>query len=333
MNQNGTFNTLVINRTALPEKTLLLRTFDKTGTQLLEDHIPLDPSKTVLTAVTSSLVRDELLIAGTYAVGNSKQASGFFYIVADPFSDQPLYYHDFPKLGHFLEYLNPKRSEKIRSVSERHRLNGKDPEFRANVTAIRLDEYPEGFFLLAEVYNTTSGSGSLYPPAQSYNGYYPTVSGGYNNYSPFNSRYYNSPYNYGQPISSSVRVVQSAVVAFRPDGRLEWDHSIKVDSKDRGVLEQASDFWCDKNRIVIATKLESDLSSKVRFKNDESQADTVSIMLKNPGDVVREEAEEEGGVRYWYGNKFYLWGYQTLKDPTAEDKVRSVFYIVKVDAN
>lgn len=331
MNQNGTFNTLVINRSALPEKVLMLRTFDKSGTQLMEDHILLDPGKTILAALTSSLVRDELLIAGTYGLGNSRQASGFFSVVADPFGEQPVYYHDFPRLGHFLEYLNPKRSEKIKTVSERHRLHGKDPEFRANVSNVRLEEYPDGFFLLAEVYNTTSTSPSVMYSYQSYNSYSPY--GVYNPYSPFSSRYYNSPYNYGQPVTSAVKVIQSAVVVFRPDGRLEWDHSLRVDNEERNSLEQASDFWCDRNSIVIANKMQSEISMKVRFKNDESFSDTIKIMLKNPGDIVREETKEEGGVRFWYERTFYIWGYQTLKDPTAENRVRSVFYIVKVNAN
>jgi len=340
VNQNGTFNTLVINRSGLPEKSLLLRTFDKTGAQLMEDHIPLDQSKTVLSAITSSLVRDELLIAGTYAVGNSKQSSGFFSVVADPFTEQPVYYHDFPKLGHFLEYMNPKRSEKIKTVSERNRLHGKDPDFRASVSNIRLEEYPEGFFLLAEVYNATSNNNntSMYPYQSAgygspYSNSYASPFSSRGSYNPFSSRYYNSPYSYGQPVSSSIKVIQSTVVVFRPDGKLEWDHSARVDGTDRDVLEQVSDFWCDKNKIVIATKMESDLTSKARFKNDESVSDTTSILLKNPSDVVRDESHGEGGVRHWFSNTLYVWGYQTLKDPTAEDRIRNVFYIVKVDAN
>ena len=332
MNQNGTFNTLVINRSVVAEKALLLRTFDKTGTQLMEDNIPLEPGKTVLSALTSSLIRDELMIAGTYGIGGSKQASGFFSVVADPFGEQPVYYHDFPKLGHFLEYVNPKRSEKIKTVSERNRLHGKDPDFRANVTAVRLEEHQEGFYLLAEVYSATSTGTTTMYPYQSYNGYYSPY-GGYSSGSPYSNRYYTPPYGTGQPVATSVKVIESTVVVFRPDGMLDWDHSIKVDNDDRAALEQASDFWCDKNSILLVTKLESDISTKVRFKNDESQSDTVKIMLKNPGDEVREESKDQGGVRYWYSNKLYTWGYHTLKDPSAEDRIRNVFYIVRVDAN
>jgi hypothetical protein len=332
-NQNGTFNTLVTNRSMITDNALVLRTFDNTGAQLMEDQIPLDQNKTILSALTSSLVRDELLIAGTYAIGHSKQASGFFSALVDPFNEQPIHYYDFPKLTHFLEYLNPKRSEKIKTVSERQREHGKDPDFRANVSNVRLEEYPEGFFLLAEVYNTTTGTNTFYPYQSNYAGTYSPY--GYNYLNPYSSRYYNSPYSNGSQIVYSTRVVQSAVVVFGPDGKLDWDHSLKVDNEERNTLEQASDFWCDKNRIVITNKMEKDLTTKVRFRNEEDITDTVQIMLKNNQEVVRDETKDEGGVRFWYGNKFFVWGYQTLKHPAMnilEDRTRTVFYIVKVDA-
>lgn len=332
MNQNGTFNTLVISRSSVPEKMLLLRTFDKTGVQLLEDRIILDPGKTILSALTSSLIRDELLIAGTYGIGNSRLASGFFSVVADPFSEQPVFYHDFPKLGHFLDYVNPKRSEKIKTASQRNRLHGKDPDFKAYVSNVRLEEYTDGFFLLAEVYNSVTGSVSTMHPYHTYNGYYSPY-GGFSPYSPYTSRYYNSPYNNTQPLTSSVKVIQSAVVAFGPDGKLEWDHSLRVDNEERNALEQASDFLCDRNSILIMNKMESELTFKERFKNDESRSDTVKIILKNPADAVRDESDDSGGVRHWYNDTFYTWGYHTVKDPTADERLRNVFYIVKIDAN
>jgi hypothetical protein len=85
---------------------------------------------------------------------------------------------------------------------------------------------------------------------------------------------------------------------------------------------------------VIATKTESDLVVKARFKNNETAGDTTKILMRKPTDIVRDETEDEGGVRHWFGNKFYVWGYQTVRDPEMkfEDRTRSVFYIIKVDA-
>jgi hypothetical protein len=154
-------------------------------------------------------------------------------------------------------------------------------------------------------------------------------------YSPYSSRFYNSPYSfYNQPIRNDFSMLSTSVLAFNPDGKLDWDHSLKADDERKPALEQVADFWCDKNKIVIATKSESDLIVQVRFKNNEILGDTVQILKNKPTDVVRDETDGEGGVRHWYGDKFYVWGYQTVKDPELkfEDRTRSVFYLIKVDA-
>jgi hypothetical protein len=335
INANGTFNTLTTNRSSRQDKTLTIRTFDKKGVQLMEDEIKIDHGKTIVSGLTSSLVRDELLIAGTYSIGNSKTAAGFFSVLADPFKEQPIHYYDFAQLNHFLDYFSAKRAGKIKASAQKFRERSKDPEFKVNVSNVRLEEKASGFFLLAEAYTTiTSGNMGPYPyGGGGYNPYYSPY--GMYGYSPFASRYYNSPYNfYNQAARSDFLMQSTSVLAFSPDGKLEWDHSLKADDERKPALEQLADFWCDKNKIVIATKSESDLVVKARFKNDEAASDTVQVLLKKPTEIVREETNGEGGVRHWYGNKFYVWGYQTVKDPEMrfEDRTRSVFYLIKVDA-
>jgi hypothetical protein len=279
-------------------------------------------------------MRDELLIAGTYSLNNAKIASGFFSVLADPFKEQPIHYYDFPQLNHFLDYLPPKRADKIKTTSARFREKSRDPEFKTNVSNVRVEEKPTGFYLLAEAYSTiTATNNSPYP----YGGYGPYYSpfGGFYGYSPYASRFYNSPYSfYNQPVHSDFAMQSTSVIAFNPDGKLDWDHSLKADDTRRPQLEQTADFWSDNNKIVIATKLESELIVKARFKNDEILSDTVQILLKKPNEVVREETDGEGGVRHWFANKFYVWGYQTVKDPEMrfEDRTRSVFYLVKINA-
>jgi hypothetical protein len=335
INENGTFNTLVTNRSIRQNKTLILRTFDATGTQLMEDEIPIDQNKTILSGLTSSLVRDELMIAGTYSVNNAKVASGFFSVLADPFKEQPIHYYDFAQLNHFLDYMSAKRAEKIKNTSARSREKSKDPEFRANVSNVRLEEKGTGFFLLAEAYSTITASNTGPYPYAGYGPYYSYTPFGFYGYSPYSSRYYNSPYSfYNQPTRNDFSMLSTSVLAFNPDGKLDWDHSLKADDQRKPQLEQVADFWCDNNKIVIATKSESDLIVKTRFKNNEYYADTLQVLLKKPTEVVREETDGEGGVRHWYSNKFFVWGYQTVKDPEMrfDERTRSVFYLVKVDA-
>lgn len=334
INENGTFNTLVTNRQTRREKTLVLRTFDVTGAQLMEDEIPVDPNKTILSGLTSSLVRDELLVAGTYSVGNGKIAGGFFSVLADPFKEQPVHYYDFAQLGHFLDYLPERRAERIKATAKRSREKSRDPEFKANVSNVRLEEKTAGFYLLAEAYSTITASNSGPYPYSGYGSpYYSPF--GYYGYSPYASRFYNSPYNYyNNTVRSDFSMLSTSVLAFSSDGKLDWDHSLKADDARKQQLEQVADFWSDKNKIVIVTKVEEELIVKVRFKSDDISSDTVKILMKKPTDVSRESNDGEGGVRHWFGKSFYVWGYQTVKDPEVrfEDRTRTVFYLVKVDA-
>ncbi len=335
-NENGTFNTLTTNRSLRQNnKTLQLRTFDATGLQLMDDEIPIDQNKTILSGLTSALVRDELLIAGTYTTGNAKIASGFFSVLADPFKEQPIHYYDFAQLNHFLDYVNSKRADKIKESSRRDREKAKDPEFKVNVFNVKLEERQTGFYLLAEAYNTVTATNTgpyPYSGGSAYQGFYSPYASPYG-YSPYSSRYYNSPYNYYPQALNHFTMLSTSVLAFGADGRLDWDHSLKVDDDRRAALEQAADFWCDRNKIVIATKSESELVVKARFKNNESAGDTLKLMMKKPTESVRDEAREDGGIRYWYNNHMYVWGYHTVKDAEkVEDRTRSVFYMIKINA-
>lgn len=330
VNQNQTFNTLSTNRSIRSNRKLVLRTFDQDGVQLMEDQIEVDQEKSILTGITSSLLRDELLIAGTYTTGTSKQASGIFTVLADPFKDQAINYYDFAQLTHALDFMNPKRAQKITEEARRDRIKGRDPEYRSYASTIRLDEDENSFLLLTELYNMSSGMNTS--PYQSSYPYYASPYGMYP-FSPYASRYYNSPYSFSAPSQSSdVRVLNSTVAVLNSDGKLEWDHSLPLDDKRKPALEQAADFWFTQNKIVLASKDESDIIIKARFKNNEVESDTLKTLLKNPTDLIRSESKEDEGVRHWYGNNFYVWGYQSLKDPTIvnEDRTRSVFYLVKL---
>ncbi|MFZ5971136.1 MAG: hypothetical protein ACOYXA_06050 [Bacteroidota bacterium] len=328
-NQNNTFNTLTVNRTQRAEKKLVLRTFDQDGVQLLEDQIDIDDDKTVLSGLTSSLLRDELMVTGTYTVGTSRQASGVFSVMVDPFRSQPVNYYDFAQLPHALDFMSAKRAFKITEKSRRDRLHGRNPDYRCYAASVRLDEYSEGFLLLTELYNLSSGMNS-YPyqgnPYATPYGYYP--------FTPYASRFYNSPYSYyNQLQNSEVTVLQSLVVSFDAEGKVDWGHSLKLEGKRKAALEQASDFWATTDKIVIATKKESEILVKARFKNDEVQADTLAVLLKEPHEVVRNESKDDEGIRFWYDHFFYVWGYQAVKDPLIvnSERTRSVFYVVKLD--
>src|SRR5688572_4084317 len=65
-NLNQTFNTVLIDRGGKENRKLVLRTFDETGKQLLEDIVPIEEQKSLQNGITSVLEREDLAVMGTW---------------------------------------------------------------------------------------------------------------------------------------------------------------------------------------------------------------------------------------------------------------------------
>jgi hypothetical protein len=334
-NSNDTFNALLIERDSKSIKKLIVRTYDSNGVLLVDDVIAIDEDKTIIEAISSSLVRDELVVMGTWTYGSSKQAAGIFSVMVDPFNEQKVNYYDFAELNHFLDYLKPKKISKIKAKAEWRKSVGKVPEFRVHLYPVKIEEDKEGFSLLTEVYD---------PPSNYYNarstspyGYNP-----YNNYpygySPYGSMYPYRPYNlpfgypYGTNSTSSydTRMIHSSLIFFDGNGKLVADQSltfpeIKLESK-----EQVSDFINLGTRTIMVCKEEKEIIAQINQSDGTVvQTEKITPALKNSGEIMKTESQDKGTIRFWYGHNFYVYGYHKLKD-NLEKTTRNVFYINKI---
>jgi len=129
-------------------------------------------------------------------------------------------------------------------------------------------------------------------------------------------------------------MIESILTLFDNQGKLVWDNSLKYDNVKRYVTEQISDFIVKDNLVFLSYINESKVFINTGSINQEPELDTLDIPLKNPTDIVRNEAEEDSGIRYWYDDFSFVWGYQSIKDTEkkTEDPVRYVFYINKFEA-
>ncbi|MCB0492538.1 MAG: hypothetical protein KDC93_08990 [Cyclobacteriaceae bacterium] len=333
VNKNKTFNTLLIERNSLDKRHLVLRTFDEHGGLLLEDNIEIERDMNILTGITSSLKREELILLGTYTEGPGREALGFFSVLVDPFSEQSINYTPFASLDNLLNYLPSKRVAKIKEKSKERSELGKSPDYKAYVLPIRVEENEEGFYLLSEMYDPASSS------ARSARGTYnnPYYGYGYSPYSygPFTNRYSNSPYSFNNSNqNTSAKMIESILAMFNSQGKLVWDNSLKYDNVKRYVTEQVSDFTIKDELIFLSYKNESKLHVSTSALTLEPELDTLDIPLKKPTEIIRNEVDEDSGIRYWYGDFSFVWGYQSIKDTErkTEDPVRYVFYINKFEA-
>lgn len=330
-NTNNTFNALIVVRSSKLSKKLILKTFDGSGALLLDDEIEIDNKKTILSGITSTLIHDELFIAGTWTEGTSKQASGIYTTLADPFSEQVVNYYDFGQFDHFLEFNTEKRAAKIKSRSQQAFKLGEIPDFKTYATPMRLEEHLEGFSLLTEVYLPSTSLNS-YPYWN--NNYASPYYGGYSpyGYNPFMNRYYSSPYQYNTPQTSESKILFSSLMIFNAAGKRITDYGIKLEDKKVSGLEQTSDFMFNNNRFALGFKKEKEAIILSGNIEGEVETDTLVTELTNPIETIRNESTENSALRFWYENNFYLWGYQSLRDRSrADDPNRYVFYINKIE--
>lgn len=336
-NQNQSFNVLLAERRGKEKKRLMVRTFDHEGNLLMDDVIDIDPRFTILAGLTSTLEREEMMIAGTYGEGPSKEALGFFTVVVDPFSEQAVTYTDLTSVDHFLDYLSPRKADKIKMRTQKERTAGRLPYYKEYVMPFRIEERNDGFYLLAELYSPSTNL-NPYPYSSSY--YNPYAYGGNYPYAPGSNsnRYYNNAYN--SPVGNSnsnkytdVEMIQSMVIALGPEGKPKKAASIKLDEIKQPALEQVGDFVIENDSILILYKKEGEIIYQKEGSDPEQPPvkKQVKIKLKDEITTIKNENDHEGGTRFWYDHTFYVWGYQTIKGISKEeDQTRYVFYVNRV---
>lgn len=339
VNQNQTFNTVLIDRSSRDDRKLLFRTFDETGKQLLEDVVPIGEDKSLQTGITSTLEREDLVVLGTWGERNAKQSLGFYALTVDPFGEQKILYVDFGQLNHYLDYLSEKRATRIKDNSKSDATAGRLPSYTNYVMPFKITEYKEGFLLLAEVYNPSSSMSAYNSNPYYYNPFYSPY--GYNPYWPYGGYYYPGmsrmyrPYMYGPNVKNSdeIKTQETVLLAFDGKGKVMWDQSIKLDEIKMPGVEQVADFSLTKNKVFFVYKKESELKAKIITLDTEESTEVIEkVKTLEDLDEIRSEKEFEGGVRHWYGDAFYVWGYQTIRNINKADRVRDVFYINKVVA-
>jgi len=333
VNYNNTFNVLLIERNAMDKHHLVIKTFNASGILLLEDYIEIEREKNLLTGITSSLKREELIILGTFTEGVSTEALGFYAVLVDPFTEQKIQYNYFTSLYHLLEYLPEKRASKIKDKAVERIDLGKSPDYKAHIQPIRIEENDDGFYLLAEMYDPIASN-----PRPYWNNYYSPYYGyGYAPYSynPFMNRYANTPYA-GSNLSesSSAKMIESVLLLFNNKAKLVWDNSIQYTDERRYSVEQTSDFLIKDELIFLAYKKNQEVLVRTAKLNEDPEMDSISVPLKKQTDIVRYETEEDTGVRYWFADKVFVWGYQSIRDNEVKDQdpVKYIFYINKFEA-
>lgn len=334
VNQNETFNTLIVDRSNLDNRKIIFKTFDASGNLLLEDVTEAGANVTIQTGISSSLQREDLLIVGTWGKKNSKSASGFYSLTIDPFSEGKLNPIYFGELNHFLDYLKPKRASAIKLKTKAALDKNKIPDFNSSIMPYKIIEHSKGFLLLAESYTPTSNNNQYnygYSPYSPYSNY--PYNNPYGMYSPY---YYNRrfiPPAYGNNVATEEDHKKIEAIAINMDGlgNVQWDFSLEFNDLKTETLKQVSEVFLESDSLHILYKVQSQLKVKtISLETEESKESVQELKLLSPTDKIQSEEKQFEQVECWYRNVFFVNGYQTIYNKTNEDRTRHVFYIIKI---
>jgi hypothetical protein len=83
--------------------------------------------------------------------------------------------------------------------------------------------------------------------------------------------------------------------------------------------------------VSIAFKSEGEINVKT-WAGDSVVMDTLKIKLKTESEKVRQEYNQNTGVKEWYPHTFYIYGYESIREKEkSDDQGRYIFYINKLE--
>lgn len=332
-NHNNTFSVLQLQKTG-KDKVLVYRAYDPTGNLLIEDRFRIDPEVSLLSAMTSTLKNEEVMIAGAYTYGVNRLASGFFSAMVNPYDDQQLSYTDFTMLRHFLDFMPASKSSKIIQKANQRRTYGRVPDYRTAVNLHRIDDTPFGFVLFGESFVPPVQTGNNFMTASPYTLRSLGYGYGYPYYWGFPSmRYYGYDPFMQQPTDRAENRMESAfTIAFDLQGKRLWDQSIPYEELRTVSSNQVSDFVATGGNSDFIYPFENELRFSGRTVDDEPKQVSGFPIELPPNERLRNESGTAHTLRWWYGRNFFIFGYQNLRDEKNPDDVhrKRVFFINKV---
>lgn len=337
-NRNNTFSAIQLQKKN-GQDVVVYGAYDRNGSLLIEDRFPIRDGYTILSATASSVQQDEVLVAGTFTYGNSKQAAGLFHVRVNPFDESEPEFTDFPLLEHFLDQQTVKRAVQQKEKTKQRVAYGRASDFRTNAIVRRIDEHPGGFYIFGESWSQSTNPNNQNNPTAFYPGYYRPVGFGYPYYMPGYwgpSRFGFDPFNPGQPNLQEYRMVNTFVIACDTRGKVIWDQSADLKETRVYSTDQFSDYSVSGGNVEFIFPSEKGIS----FSQGSLTPMEAGLLKTSPGKKIftaalnvrtgtesREDDSTDNSIRHWYGNTFFTFGLQDIGE--GKDRKR-VFFVNKI---
>ena len=305
---DNTFVILMTERTRDKRSTISVKRFDAEGELIQNIQLAPLPNSSILYGQTTNLPGRQQFIVGTYSHKRSNYSRGIFIAQLDPTSQAPpqLKYYNYGELKNFFNYMKAKRAARVKQRVERRKIKGKKLRFNYRLLVHDIVGVENGNFLMVgEAYYPKYGSYSSFS-------YYP---------------------GYGNLAFEGYKYTHAVVIAFSPKGELVYDNSFEINDVQTYQLDQLVSLNVQDGKVILLYTYEDVIRSKIIQGNEVLEGKAFNeIELAFENDIIGNNNSEVGGLKKWYGDYFFAYGVQRIKNlaPTGVNMNREVFYINKI---
>jgi hypothetical protein len=309
--EKETFVVIVSEKTFDKRNTLGIKTYDFDG--ILLGNTKLDPefNRSLIFGRAAEFDYDGSLIAGTYSGKRSSYSQGLFVATIDPQEKQKVNYYNFADLENFFSYMKAKRRNRIANKIERKKVKGKKIKFNYRLLVHEIIENNGQYIMLGEAFYPKYNTTPSYAGSSAY-----TTAGNYGSY------------------FAGYRYTHAIVIGFNNKGKILWDNSFQIEDVLSLSLDQYVHADVREEDIVLFYMYDNEIRTKIIKGNEVVEGKSFdNIKLSFQDDVLKNSYSDIGGLELWYGNTFYAYGTQNIKNLRDQGVKlnRRVFFINKVE--
>ncbi|MEL7002896.1 MAG: hypothetical protein AAFN93_09215, partial [Bacteroidota bacterium] len=315
VNANETFDVVLTGRTFDKRSTLFINTFDSDGNLIKNISLDSERAKSLLFGRAETLDENLQIVAGVYGRYNSEFSRGVFVGSINAFGEQQLQFYNYAEFKNFFNYLKARRERRVKNRIERRKIKDKKIKFNYRFLVHELIQMGDQYIMLGEAF---------YPK-------YKTVTGSQSGF--FGPGSINRGLISTQLVFDGYRYTHAVKTHYDSEGELLWDNSFEIDDLISFELEQFVHATPREDKIALLYVFDNTIRSKVIQGDDVIEGkELVDIRLQFDEDEVTKKGTNIMGLNSWYGNVFYTFGTQNVKNNTVggAQLLRDVFFINKV---
>ena len=295
------------------KKILEIKTFDYEGNILRNTLLDNIDDKNLLYGRSCGWNKETKFIAGTYGKRNSEYSRGVFLANINQYGEHKVNFYNYGDLKNFFSYMRAKREKRVRSRIERRKINHKKIKFNYRLLVHDVFQKGDQYIMLGEAFYPKY----IHSTVASASGIFQQIgrSG-------------------SESIFDGYRYTHAVVLGFNSKGKLLWDNSFEITDVKTFEREQFVKVNVEEDRIVLLYVYDNVIRSKIIKENEVLEGKTFDeLKLKFDNDVVTKTNNNHTvGLEKWYGNTFFAYGVQNIKNTIASGlKIeRKVFFLNKI---